>query len=95
MGERLLYIAVVADKIGRGDYYRRAEYRHRPDSIYRWDGSRFIIRTTARYHADGRSIGRDLGTHTLSQRLRASQPGFPVLWPQGIDPIQKALAHPS
>jgi hypothetical protein len=61
--ERLLYIAVVTQQLKPTTYYRAKTYRHRPDCIDRWNGSRLVLRRRAHYHADGQSIRRDLGPH--------------------------------
>lgn len=62
-GERLIYIAVITDKLPPGIYYRATRYRSRPDCIYQWRrGSARWVRGKL-YHEDGAQLASDVGHH--------------------------------
>jgi hypothetical protein len=49
---RLVYIAVVSDRIPKGQYFTRTEYHERRDCIYeRMGNARLERRSDAKFHA--------------------------------------------
>ncbi len=40
LGERLIYIARITDKVEDGTYYRDPKYQKRSDRVYGWSGGR-------------------------------------------------------
>lgn len=61
IGERLIYIAEVTDKLFSGNYYKKDEYKNRKDCIYYWQKERLIWKPDSLYHSDGSEILRDVG----------------------------------
>jgi Nucleotide modification associated domain 2 len=59
--QRLVYAAVVTDRLADGDYYRQARWRGRIDCIYEWRGGAFRRRRDARVHATSEDRVHDLG----------------------------------
>lgn len=59
---RLLYIAVVTDKVSGDDYYGGESYGGRSDCIYRFRRGQFSFRREALYHGKGH-LTHDLGAH--------------------------------
>jgi len=59
--ERLIYAAVVMDKIERAEYYRRPEFAARSDCIYEIAGEKARVKKGARFHQDGSAIRQDIG----------------------------------
>lgn len=66
IGERLIYIAQMTDKIEDGRYYKLDQYFDRPDCIYRWDEKNKIYywKQGKSYHQDGSELKYDLGKST-------------------------------
>jgi hypothetical protein len=65
---RLLYIARVTGKVGKGDYYVQKQFAGRGDCIYERRGSRFMRRTDAlqlrpKLHHHPDDLVRDLGQY--------------------------------
>ncbi len=58
---RLIYIAVVTEKISGDVYFRDAEYANRGDCIYRWTGKAYLVRDGAKYHGSSEHLVHDLG----------------------------------
>src|SRR5690606_801010 len=52
LGNRLIYVARVTEKLCDGQYYRKSKYRKRPDCIYRDDQGHPKLVRGARFHAD-------------------------------------------
>ncbi len=63
IGERLIYVSRVTEKLTGGEYYKKQKYSDRPDCIYQWDKEKedFFVKKNAKYHKDGSGIGGDLG----------------------------------
>jgi hypothetical protein len=63
IGERLIYVAKITDKIFNGDYYKEVEYFDRPDCIYRWDKKdyKYVWIKSKQYHRNGEFLEHDLG----------------------------------
>jgi hypothetical protein len=61
--ERLIYIALVTDKLEGQSYYRRREYARRPDCIYRVEQGRAVRKASARYHVEADQRKKDVGFH--------------------------------
>jgi len=63
IGERLIYIAKITQKLSDGRYYRNAQYHSRPDCIYRWDNvnSKYYWEKGKKYHQNGNQLEDDLG----------------------------------
>jgi Nucleotide modification associated domain 2 len=57
---RLIYIAKVTDKLTDGKYFSESPHTSRPDSIYRWNGSRFEWKSDAKFHS-AHDLAHDLG----------------------------------
>ncbi len=53
LGERLIYIAKVTEKVLGGDYYRDKKYRRRPDRIYKWQDGRLCWQAGSQFHIGG------------------------------------------
>src|SRR5437879_12790248 len=60
---RLVYVAVVTDKLSGRDYYGDARFEERGDWIYRFRGGRFYRRRHAMYHYGPEHLPHDLGEH--------------------------------
>jgi hypothetical protein len=61
LGDRLIYAARVTGKPPLGDYYRNAQFRRRPDRIYRDVGGRPVLVATAQFHAWSDESEKDVG----------------------------------
>lgn len=61
LGGRLIYAAFVTDKPEVGDYYKKLEYRARPDCIYRALEGRPKLKANARFHTEDDQSGTDVG----------------------------------
>lgn len=53
IGEKLIYIAKITDKVPDGNYYGEQKYQGRPDCIYEWTGAQLHWRPGSRYHEGG------------------------------------------
>ena len=60
IGEKLIYIAEVTEKLLLGNYYND-KYKNRKDCIYYWQDKRLIWRPDSLYHSNGSEILRDVG----------------------------------
>jgi len=62
LGEKLIYVAQVKEKIYNGEYYKSETYFKRPDCIYRWDSEnkKYYWLDGKKYHKDGSDINHDL-----------------------------------
>ncbi len=59
---RLVYIAIVTDKLTDGEYYELEKFSSRGDCIYQRDArGRFQIRPDASYHGTKAAMNRDIG----------------------------------
>ena len=63
LGGRLIFAARVTDKPAVGDYYRKPDYRGRPDCIYRDVGGRPKRIKGAQFHALTDQSVTDVGVH--------------------------------
>lgn len=62
-GNRLIYVARVADRIDARQYYADGSgFSDRPDCIYRWADGKFLWKPGAAYHKNGQALEHDLGT---------------------------------
>ncbi len=63
IGERLIFVAKITEKIIEGNYYKSDEYFDRPDCIYRWDGQehKYVWVKSKKYHKNGDYLENDLG----------------------------------
>lgn len=61
MGERLVYIARITERLEDGVYNTDSQYATRPDCIYRWDGRKYCRKPTAQFHSNPNDIKKDLG----------------------------------
>ena len=66
IGERLIYIAQITQKLINGEYYCDTQYHHRPDCIYRWseDEKKYYWEKGKKYHKNGLQLEHDLGVVT-------------------------------
>lgn len=62
IGERLIYIAEISNKVPNGDYYRNERFGGRPDRIYEWHGDRLRWKTGSLFHQDGEEAESDIGS---------------------------------
>ncbi|MFC1495726.1 hypothetical protein ACFL6W_10630 [Thermodesulfobacteriota bacterium] len=62
LGERLIYIAQVNQKLYDGEYYKNKKLFKRPDCIYRWDtrSHSYYWLDGKKYHEDGTNLEHDL-----------------------------------
>jgi len=60
-GAPLIYIARVSEVLENGSYYADPRFAKRPDSIYRWNGSKLSIKPRAPFH-DPMDAFRDIGS---------------------------------
>lgn len=60
-GERLIYIAVVTEKLAEAEYYKQSEYAVRPDCIYEIIDGKARVKKDVRFHQDGSAIMTDIG----------------------------------
>lgn len=67
IGERLIYIARVTDKIPDGDYYRK--FKGRSDCIYEWHNNRLRWKNGSRYHVGGEESDIGAAPHTKAAVL--------------------------
>jgi hypothetical protein len=58
---RLIYVALVDDKLINGDYFKGAKYASRADCIYEWKNGYFQERKGALYHGNQGDLEHDLG----------------------------------
>lgn len=59
--ERLIYIAVVTDKLDTGQYYWDPKYKNRPDCIYEMRDGAVCLKDGAKYHTESDELVRDVG----------------------------------
>lgn len=59
--QRLVYAAVVTERLVDGTYYREARWRSRPDCIYAWRDGAFHRKRDAAVHDAAADILHDLG----------------------------------
>ena len=57
---RLIYVAVVTEKIPNGDYFKNERFADRADCVYEWRDGRFGWRNDAVYHGP-KDLAHDLG----------------------------------
>lgn len=62
LGEKLIYVAQVKEKLHHGEYYKTEKYYKRPDCIYRWDSEnqKYYWLDGKKYHIDGSNLDHDL-----------------------------------
>ncbi|GEJ56612.1 hypothetical protein [Anaeromyxobacter diazotrophicus] len=60
-GERLIYMAEVAERLTPCRYYEDAAYAGRPDCIYERKGDGLVWKPGSRFHLYGSGVARDLG----------------------------------
>ena len=60
---RIIYVAVVTDKLVKGHYYQCAKFFSRGDCIYEWRSGTFNRRLNAAYHNRAGDLAHDLGDH--------------------------------
>jgi hypothetical protein len=58
---RLIYIARVWKRLEDGEYFKRTQYRVRPDCIYFWRGAKYHVKNSAQYHGSLADLYHDLG----------------------------------
>ena len=58
---RLIYIAVVSEKLARGEYYKNPRYQRRPDCIYKSLKGKAVRKAEARFHAESKHLKKDVG----------------------------------
>ena len=63
IGERLIFVARITEKLYDGKYYKDTKYYDRPDCIYRWNNEnrKYIWTKGKKYHKNGESLEHDLG----------------------------------
>ena len=59
--QRLVFAAVVTEKIPDGTYYRTSAWRHRRDAVYRWRNGAFERRRDAAIPISDADMANDLG----------------------------------
>ena len=59
--QRLVYAAVVTDRLADGAYYRRARWRNRLDCIYAWSDGAFGRKRNETAHDSAADLAHDLG----------------------------------
>ena len=59
--QRLVYAAVVTERLADGTYYREARWRDRLDCLYAWRGGAFHRRRISMVHDTAADLVRDLG----------------------------------
>jgi len=66
IGERLIYIAQITEKLENGVYYKQEQYFNRPDCIYRWDkkNKTYYWKQGKSYHQNASELKSDLGKNT-------------------------------
>jgi len=75
IGERLVYIAEVTDKLFSGEYYDRGKYKSRKDCIYYRQDDLLLWRPGSIYHHDGSGTSQDVGKppHTKAKVLLSTK----------------------
>ena len=53
IGERLIYIAQVTDKLFNGQYYATPRFQKRPDRIYEWGNGELRWKEGSKFHQGG------------------------------------------
>lgn len=53
IGERLIYVARITEKIPDGQYYDLSKYQRRPDCIYEWSDDQLRWKVNSKFHEGG------------------------------------------
>ena len=69
LGERLIYIARVTEKIPKGEYYATSKFQRRLDRIYEWLDGELRWKDGSRYHVGGEESDIGAPPHTKAAVL--------------------------
>lgn len=72
IGERLIYIALVTEKLPKGEYYGTPKYQRRLDCIYEWKGNELKWRKGSKLHIGGSLSDIGEPPHTKAAVLLSS-----------------------
>ena len=94
IGEKLVYVAEVTDKLPNGAYYKDARFHSRPDCIYRWSRGRLEWKPGSRFHEGGHEKDIGLPPHDRAAVLLSTN--FRYLGREGTEHYKNVypiLAH--
>lgn len=88
IGEKLIYIAEVTDKLSNGTYYEDPRFQTRPDCIYRWRRGRLSWQPGSRFHEGGQE--KDIGPPPHHRAMVLLSTNFRYLGKDGTEDYKSA-----
>lgn len=73
IGERLIYIALVTEKMTDGTYYAATKHQRRLDSIYEWHGDELRWKANSKFHEGGSVADIGLPPHKEAAVLLSNE----------------------
>jgi hypothetical protein len=88
IGEKLIYVAEVTEKLPNGSYYQKSKYTKRPDCIYQWHKDRLAWKSGSKFHEGGQE--KDIGGPPYDKAAVLLSQNFRYLGREGSEDYKNA-----